>query len=369
MPGVTRWSRLHPTNGCPMIKEDTIVWEPGGTETETAAGTARRYRKPLTSFRWCDLRVLFGDTLDEWYKHKAPRLGASLAFYTLLSLAPLLVVVVAVAGAVYGEQAARGQIVAQFSDLMGRTGATAIEEVLKQARQPAVGVLATVAGLITLFFGATGVVAELRDTLNTIFEIPAPEVSGLRSVMLFVRERFFSFAMVLGVGFLLLVSLAINAGLAMMGTWFTGWLPALLMQIVSTLVSWLIITALFAGIYKVLPDVTMEWRDVILGAAVTSFLFNLGKFGIGLYLGSSTIASAYGAAGSLVILLIWVYYSAQIFFLGAEFTQVFANRYGSQPTVRAKRTLLGRLHTIAPPEKPNAGKQLVVAGQGGKQLT
>jgi membrane protein len=351
-----------------MIRDDTVVWEPGGTEAETAAGGARRYRKPLKSFRWCDLKVLFNDTVTEWYKHKAPRLGASLAFYTLLSLAPLLVVIVALAGAVYGEEAARGQIAAQFSQLVGRSGAAAIQDVIKQASQPAAGLLATVAGLITLFFGATAVVAELRDALNTIYEIPSPEITGLKSVLLFVRERFFSFAMVLGVGFLLLVSLAINAGLAAMGTWVTGWLPALMLQLVSTVVSWLVITALFAGIYKVLPDVTIEWRDVILGAAVTSLLFNLGKFGIGLYLGSSTVASAYGAAGSLVVLLIWVYYSAQIFFLGAEFTQVFANRYGSQPTVRAKRALLGRLHSPGQPP-PQADVPLVVTEYGGKQLT
>jgi membrane protein len=314
------------------------------------------------------MKVLFTDTVNEWYKHKAPRLGASVAFYTLLSLAPLLVVVVALAGAVYGEEAARGQIVAQLSDLMGRTGATAIEDVIKQARQPAVGLFATLAGLITLFFGATGVVTELRDALNTIYEIPAPEASGLKSILLFIRERFFSFALIVGVGFLLLVSLAINAWLAAMGTWFTAWLPALLLQFVSTVISWVIITALFAGIYKALPDVTIEWRDVVLGAAVTSLLFNLGKFAIGLYLGSSTVASAYGAAGSLVVLLIWVYYSAQIFFLGAEFTQVFSNRYGSQPTVRAKRMLLGRLHTSTP-QKPQVAPQIIIEQHGGKQLT
>ena len=329
-----------------MVDDDTIVWEPGGTEAQTRAGSAPRYRKPLRSLRWCDLKVLFSDTLNEWYRHKAPRLGASLAFYTLLSLAPLLVVIVALAGMVYGEEAARGQIVAQLSGLMGTTGATAIEEVIKQARQPTAGLFATLAGLITLFFGATAVVAELRDALNTIYEIPSPDVTGLKTLIMFVRERFFSFAMVLGVGFILLVSLAINAWLAAMGTWFSGWLPALVLQFISTLVSWVIITVLFAAIYKVLPDITIEWRDVLLGAAVTSLLFNLGKFAIGLYLGSSTVASAYGAAGSLVILLIWVYYSAQIFFLGAEFTHVFSNRYGSQPTLRARRALLGQLHTL-----------------------
>lgn len=350
-----------------MVDENTIVWEPGGTEAETSAGTARRYRKPLKAFRWCDLKVLFSDTVNEWFKHKVPRLGASLAFYTVLSLAPLLVVIVALAGAVYGEEAARGQIVVQLTGLIGRTGATVIEDIIKQASQPTVGILATLAGLVTLFFGATGVVAELRDALNTIYEIPSPEVSGFRSVLLFVRERLFSFAMVLGVGFLLVVSLALNAWLAAMGTWFTGWLPALALQIASTVVSWVVITALFAGIYKALPDVTIEWRDVILGAAVTSLLFNAGKLAIGLYLGTSTVASAYGAAGSLVVLLIWVYYSAQIFFLGAEFTQVFANRYGSQPTVRAKRAVLGRLHRPAPQPARNP-EPLIVTGYGGKQL-
>jgi membrane protein len=145
-----------------MVDENTIVWEPGGTEADTSAGTARRYRKPLKSFRWCDLKALFSDTVNEWFKHKVPRLGASLAFYTVLSLAPLLVVIVALAGAVYGEEAARGQIVAQLTGLIGRTGATAIEDIIKQANQPTVGILATLAGLVTLFFGATGVVAELR---------------------------------------------------------------------------------------------------------------------------------------------------------------------------------------------------------------
>ena len=358
---------IHQRHPTVVVDPSTIVWEPGGTEAETRAGTARRYRKPLRSFRWCDLKVLFSDTWSEWYKHKAPRLGASLAFYTLLSLAPLLVVIVALAGIIYGEEAARGQIVGQLSDLVGRTGATAIEEIIRQARQPTVGFLATAAGLFTLFFGATAVVAELRDALNTIYEIPAPEVTGIKSLFMFVRERLFSFAMVLGVGFLLLVSLAINAAIAAVGTWFTGWLPALLIELANTLASWVIITVLFAAIYKVLTDVTLEWRDVILGAGVTSLLFNVGKFIIGLYLGSSTVASAYGAAGSLVILLIWVYYSAQIFFMGAEFTQVFANRYGSQPTMRAQRALLGRLHTTD--TKPRVVQPLVTPQCGGKQLT
>jgi membrane protein len=351
-----------------VVERDTIVYEPGGTETETSAGTARRYRKPLRSFRWCDLKALLNDTLNEWYKHKVPRLGASVAFYTLFSLAPLLVVVVAIAGLWFGEEAARGGIVAQIEGLVGPTGAAAIQAVLKEAYRPAAGVLATIIGLLTLFMGATAVVTELRDALNTIWEVPAPEVSGLKSLLMFVRERFFSFAMVLGVGFLLLVSLVINAWLAAMGAYFTGWFPAMVLQFASSVVTFAVITVLFALIYKIMPDVSLEWRDVLLGAGVTSLFFNLGKLVIGIYIGSSTLASAYGAAGSLVILLVWIYYSAQVFFFGAEFTQVFANRYGSQPTLRAKRAFLGRIHSTHPQPQPYSACQIIKAEHGGKQL-
>jgi membrane protein len=327
-----------------MIEHDRFVWEPGGTEAQTSAGTARRHRKPLSSIRWCDIKALSADTVNEWYKHKAPRLGASLAFYTLLSLAPLLVVVIAIAGLLFGQDAAQGRIVEQIQDLVGRDPATAIQTMVEGARKPAAGTIATILGLLTLFFGATTVVAELRDALNTVWEVPMAETTGIRSVIGVVRERFFSLAMVLGVGFLLLVSLVINAWLSAIGAYFTGWLSEFALQVANSLLSLIVITGLFAMIYKVLPDVSIEWRDVALGAVVTSVLFTAGKFLIGFYLGKSSFGSTYGAAGSLVVLLLWVYYSAQIFFFGAEFTQVFANRYGSQPTVRAKRRLLGTLH-------------------------
>lgn len=331
-----------------MIEGKKVVWEPGGTEAETAAGTARRHRKPLTSLRWCDIQALLGDTVAEWFKHKATRMAASLAFYSILSLAPLLVVVIAVAGLLFGQEAAQGQIVAQIQGLVGRDSAIAIQTMVENARQPGVGTVATVLGLLMLFFGATTVVAELRDALNTVWEVPVSEVSGLGNLFSILRERFFSLTMVLGVGFLLLISLVVNAWISALGSYFAGWLRELALQSVNSVLSLIVVAGLFAMIYKVMPDVHLEWRDVILGAAVTAVLFTAGKFAIGLYLGKSGLGSAYGAAGSLVIVLLWVYYSALIFFFGAEFTQVFANHYGSQPTLRAKRRILGHLHSVKP---------------------
>ena len=328
------------------VKEgQQILWEPGGTEGTTTAGTARRYRKPIRSLRGSDLRILISDTYDEWYKHKAPRLSAALAFYTALSLAPLLIIVIAIAGFFFGQQAAQGQIVWQIEGLVGHNSAVAIEGVIDGARKPLSGSVAAMLGIGVLLFTATTVVAELRDSLNTIWEVPIAELQGLKSVLSFVRERFFSFALVLGVGFLLLVSLVINAGLAAAGTALAGHvrIPEWIAQAASVIASLIVATGLFGMVYKIVPDVDLEWRDVALGAFITSLLFNAGKFLVGMYLGKASFASAYGAAGSLVVCLFWVYYSALIFFLGAEFTQVFANRYGSAPTLRVRRLLLGEL--------------------------
>jgi membrane protein len=200
-------------------------------------------------------------------------------------------------------------------------------------------------GIGVLLFTATTVVAELRDSLNTIWEVPVAELQGFKSILSFVRERSFSFALVLGVGFLLLVSLVIDAGLAAAGTAFAGHvsIPGWIAQSTSNIASFIVAASLFGLVYKIVPDVDLEWRDVALGAFITSLLFNTGKFLVGMYLGKASFASAYGAAGSLVVCLFWVYYSALIFFLGAEFTQVFANRYGSAPTLRVRRLLLGEL--------------------------
>ncbi|MFL6452004.1 MAG: YihY/virulence factor BrkB family protein [Bryobacteraceae bacterium] len=315
--------------------ETKHILEPSGTEFSTAAGGARRYRKPLKAFRWCDIKLLLSDSFDSWTKHKAQRLGASLACYTLLSLAPLLLVVVAVVGLVFGHTAAQREIVEQVRMLVGKDGAKAVEALLEGSRNTTHGIIATAVGLITLLFGASGVMIELRDALNTIWEVPTPEVVGLKSKALaLIKERVFSFAIVLSVGFLLVVSLAISTWLAAAGAMSASFLPAYeaVFHILNVLTSFIIITFLFAAIYKVMPDVQLQWRDVVLGGAVTSLLFTVGKLLLGIYLGKASVASSYGAFASIVVLVIWVYYSGQIFFLGAEFTKTFANKYGSEPS-------------------------------------
>lgn len=316
-----------------MEQNGTTILEPSGTEFHTSAGGARRYRKPLKSFRWCDIKALFGDAFERWSKHKAPRLGASLAFYTLLSLTPLLLVAVSVVGLVFGHKAAASDIVQQVRQLIGPQGAKAISALLEGAQNKTHGVVATSLGLITLLFGASGVLIELRDALNTIWEVPTRELKGLQNITSFIKERLFSFALVLAIGFVLLVSLAVNAFISALGALSASMLPAheAILHAVNFVVSFLITAGLFGAIYKIMPDVRIEWRDVILGGAVTSLLFTFGKLLIGLYLGKASFASTYGAAASIVVFIVWVYYSGQIFFLGAEFTKAFADRYGSVP--------------------------------------
>jgi membrane protein len=308
------------------------ILEPGGAQV--AAGIARRYRKPLRSLRWRDIQSIFSASFAEWNKHKAPRLGASLAFYTLLSLAPLLLVLVSIVGIVLGRQAAESEIVAQVRSLVGSTGAKAVEALIEGSRNTTNGIIATVFGVVTLLFGASGVLVELRDALNTIWEVPTPELSGWKWIYSSVKERLFSFALVLAIGFILVVSLAISTWIAAVGAWSASVLPAheTILQGLNFTASFVIITGLFSAIYKFVPDIRLEWRDVILGGAVTSLLFTIGKLALGVYLGKTSFASTYGAAASIVALIVWVYYSGQIFFLGAEFTKTFANWYGSQPS-------------------------------------
>lgn len=316
-----------------MSGEPPKVLEPGGTEVATAAGGARRYRKPLSSFRLRDIVTIFDASFGEWNKHKAPRLGASLAFYTLLSIAPLLLVLVSVVGLILGHQVAETDVVSQVQSLVGRQGALAAQALLEGSRNTTHGVLAAVFGLLTLLFGASGVLIELRDALNTIWEVATPSLSGIKKLTGFIKERLFSFALVLSIGFILLVSLAMSAWISALGAWSESVLPAdeAILHILHFVVSFGIVTALFSAIYKFLPDVRLEWRDVVLGGAVTSLLFTIGKVVLGIYLGRGSFASTYGAAASIVILIVWVYYSAQIFFLGAEFTKTFAKIYGSEP--------------------------------------
>lgn len=272
-----------------------------------------------------------------WLDDDASRLAASLAFYTLLSLAPLVVIAVSLAGLWLGAEAARGQIAAELSGVVGPSAAQGIQAVVASARNESSGTLGTVVGLVTLLVGASGVFGELQYALNTIWEVrPKPGRPWLAQL----RERFLSFAMVLGVAFLLLVSLLLSAVLSAVGRWFAAALPAgeLFWQAVNFAVSLAFITGLFALIFKLVPDVMIRWSDVWAGAFLTALLFTVGKSLLGFYLGRASFASSYGAAGSLVLLVVWVYYSAQILFLGAELTQVLACHRGHaiQPSAGAE---------------------------------
>jgi membrane protein len=261
---------------------------------------------------------------SRWNMHNVPRLGAALAYYTVLSMAPLLVLVVAIAGFAFGQKAAQGEIVYQVESLVGRDVAKIIQELLQQAHQPSSGITATVAGSITLFLGASAVFGELRDSLNLIWDYTNPKGSGLKGML---RFRLFAFAVVMMVGFLLLVSLVVSAMLAFLTSYLKGHfpIPPFLLVVLEPLISVAVITLLFALIYKYIPDIHVEWRDVWIGSVFTAVAFTLGKLAIGFYLGRAAVGSAYGAAGSLVILLVWVYYSSQIFFFGAEFTKAYSD--------------------------------------------
>jgi membrane protein len=270
---------------------------------------------------------LLRKTASEWLDDRAPSLAASLALYTLLSLAPVVVIAVSVAGLVFGQDAARGEVSHQLRTVMGPQAGEAIEAVLAQAHTPGKSVVATIIGLVVLLLGASGVFSELQETMNIVWNVkPKPG----RGVLGFVRDRFFSFAMVLGVAFLLLVSLVLSAALSAVGTYLGSHLPGgeTLWQVVNFVLSFMIVAVLFGAIFKIVPDAKIAYRDVWHGALVTAFLFTIGKLAIGFYLGKAAPGSAYGAAGSLVALIVWVYYSAQILFFGAEFTQMWAKTYG-----------------------------------------
>lgn len=279
------------------------------------------------------------DTFREWSEDKVPLFSAAIAYYTLFSLAPLLLIAIAIAGAIFGEEAARGEVFRQIQGLVGSQGAEAIQTMLQNTQKTGSGgAIASIIGVVTLLLGASGVFGQLQEALNTIWEVkPKPG----RAVKSFLQSRFLSFAMVLVIGFLLLVSLLLSAVLAGISTYFEHLLPgfATIGQGINFFVSFAVITGLFASIYKFLPDVIVPWKNLWVGSAVTALLFNLGKYLIGLYLGSSSVGSTYGAAGSLVVLLVWVFYSAQILLLGAEFTQVYSKYRGTpiRPSEHAVR--------------------------------
>lgn len=268
------------------------------------------------------------EAADEWMEDKASQLGAAMAFYSVLSLAPLLVIAIAIAALVFGEQEAKDQLAGQMTELMGPAGAEAVVELIQQAQQPRAGTIAALLGLATLLFGASGVFGQLQDAMNTIWEVK-PQPLGVWG---YIRSRFLSFAMVLGTGFLLLASLVLSAWVTGVSDMLARQMAGLdtLAQMANQLISFGVVMVLFALIFRMLPDTNVAWRDVWFGAAITALLFSIGKYLIGLYLGTSSVGSAYGAAGSLVVLVLWIYYSAQIMFFGAEVTQVWARKFGSR---------------------------------------
>ncbi len=267
------------------------------------------------------------EAAEGWMCHRASRTGAALAFYTVFSLAPILTLSIAIAGFFFGEAAARGEIVDQIGDLVGPQGAELVQSVLQNANRPGAGSIATIASIVTLILGANTALAELKAGLDQTWDVPPERRTGF---WYSVRTRLLSVGLILSLGFLLLVSLVISAALTALERLSHG---AMLVNTVLTWVNFLfafvLVAALFATIYKVLPSVKIAWRDVTIGSLVTALLFTAGKFAIGVYIGNSGVASTYGAAGSVVLILIWVYYSAQILLYGAEFTRAFAYRYGS----------------------------------------
>ena len=273
---------------------------------------------------------MFKSALIAWWDDDALRLGASLAYYTLFAIAPILLVATAIAGLAFGAEAVRGEVVGQLDHLIGREGARAVQSLLEGASQRRSGILATVVGSITFVVAATGAFLELQGALNTIWRVKARVGSNVAA---FLLDRVRSFGLVVAIGFLLLVSLAVTAALAALNGWLSRFAPSvpLVWSGLSMLVSLVVTTGLFAMLFRFLPDVRLRWQDVTTGAFITAVLFTIGQQIIGLYLGQSSMASSYGAAGSVMILLLWVSCSCQILLFGAEFTRVYAQRHGVTP--------------------------------------
>jgi membrane protein len=302
--------------------------------------TERRYDMAL---QWHVLK----QAAIKWWGDNALRLSASLSYYTLFSLAPMLIIVIAVAGMIFGQEAVEGRLMEEIQGLVGAESALAIQSMIQHARQPQVNTIATISSLIAMVVLSTGVFVELQDALNLIWRITPQNASGSAFWRL-LKGRIFSFCLVLGIGFLLIVSLALSAAVAAIGRLFTALLPGpeVLIHALYAIVSLALFTALFGMMFKILPDAFIAWRHVWMGAFVTAALFTIGKVGIGLYLGKTGIASAYGAASSLAVILLWVYYSSLILFFGAEYTYVSAT-LSDHPTGLPER-----------PPAPRRGKRL-----------
>jgi membrane protein len=311
-----------------------------------------------------NLPRLFKLTYQGWKEDNGSRLAAALTYYTVFSFAPMLIIAIAVAGMIWQRQAVQDQVLTQIQGLIGPQGKEFVGGLLNAASKPAQGVIATVVGLATLIFGALGLFNELHNSLNIIWDVPQKQITGFwNSVKEVVVNRFLSFTMVLGIGFMLLVSLVISTGISALGSWIGTILPfqEVILQIINLIISIGILTVFFALIFKVLPDADIAWRDVAVGAFVTAVLFSIGKTLIGLYLGSSAVGTTFGAAGSLVLLLLWVYYSAQILFFGAEFTQVYANTLGSRIVPEQQTATKIQRPEETPPSKTPAASPGVAA--------
>lgn len=276
-----------------------------------------------------DARRLLTEAFNNFYADRAATMGAAIAFYTIFSIAPLLILVVAMAGLAFGEEAAQGAIEQQLSDLVGAESAKAIQAAVASARDIGSGILATIIGLGTLLIGATTVFTELQSALNVIWRAPPRTES---TVWQLLRVRLLSLSLIAGIGFLLLVSLVISALLSAFGSYIGRALPGweTVLDLLNFVISFAVTTMLFGLIYRILPDVWIAWRDVLFGAGITALLFTVGKYLIGLYIGQSATASSYGAAGAFIVVLIWVYYSAQIFLFGAEIAHAYATRHGTR---------------------------------------
>jgi membrane protein len=301
--------------------------------------------------------LLAKKSVSAWREDYAPSMGAAISYYTVFSIAPLLLIVIAVAGFVWGREAVQGEIVGQLSGLIGQEGATGIQALIESANKPTKGVVATVISVLVLLVGATTVFAELQSALDRVWDVPASQkTSGIWATL---RARLLSVGLILGLAFLLAVSLVISAGVAALGSWASGLLPGweTWLQIINAVVSLGTATLLFAFIFKLMPQAKVSWHDVWIGAAVTALLFEIGKALIGLYIGKSSVTSSFAAAGSLVVLLLWVYFSAQIFLLGAEFTWVYAHEHGSLAKIKGNAAAPGKVAGAEPMRRPRRARQ------------
>ena len=310
---------------------------------------------------------LVRSAVSAWVDDYAASMGAALAFYTLFSIAPLVLIVISVAGLVFGQDAARGEIFGQLSGMLGDDSAKAVESMLEGLNRPEAGIIATIVGVSLLLVGATTVFAELQDAMDRIWRAPNLPKGGLWAL---IRARLLSLGMVMGIGFLLMVSLIASAGLSALGKWWGPWFgeQAFIAQILNIVVSFTLVTAMFAMIYKVIPRVKIAWRDVWVGASLTALLFTVGKLLIGLYIGRSGVASPFGAAGSLVVLLLWVYYSAQIFLLGAEFTWVYSHAHGSRKGTDVTQPNTAPVPQRGPPGPEHQAAQIPSASSSNRPL-